>query len=166
MSTQLPFMTRVGLTHHNYSLYALPVGYLLSMAPFWFAVVNIRTKVEWNAFDLANPRESYRKLKDAKIDPKLYGRITRALAASDNTFTNLGYFAASVVAGNVAHLSARTLNTCAAIWILSRVAYNYAYIVIEQARFARIRSFLFSVSVGTCFTLIIKAANKLSSVPW
>ncbi|ODN72831.1 hypothetical protein L202_08264 [Cryptococcus amylolentus CBS 6039] len=166
MLSKVPLVANVGLTQHNYSLYALPVGYILAMAPFWFAVVNIRTKVGWEAFDTANPRQSYKKLDAAKIEPRLYGRITRALAASDNTFTNIGYFAASVVAGNLAHLSARTLNTCAAVWIVSRIAYNYAYIVTEQTKFGRIRSFIFTVSVGACFTLIVKAANKLSSAPW
>ncbi|WVQ77808.1 hypothetical protein IAR50_007498 [Cryptococcus sp. DSM 104548] len=166
MFSQLPFVAHAGLTQYNYSLYALPVGYFLAMGPFWYAVAQIRKHAGYKAFNLANPRESYKKLGDSKLDPKTHGRITRALAASDNTFVNLGYFAASVVAGNLAHLSARTLNTCVAIWIVSRIAFSYIYVNTEKPAYAKYRSMIFTVSVGACFTLIVKAANKLSSVPW
>ncbi|ODN72830.1 hypothetical protein L202_08263 [Cryptococcus amylolentus CBS 6039] len=166
MSSQLPFVSQAGLTQHNYSLYALPVGFLLAMGPFWYAVGLIRKHAGKKAFDLANPRESYKKLGEAKIDPKIYRRITRATAASDNTFSNLGYFSASVVAGNLAHLSARTLNTCVAVWIISRIAFALLYINTENPKNARYRSIVFTVGVLACTTLIIKAANKLSSVPW
>lgn len=36
--------------------------------------------------------------------------------------------------GNAAHISSRTLHACAATYLASRIAYNLAYILIEDRK--------------------------------
>ncbi|WRT66613.1 uncharacterized protein IL334_003572 [Kwoniella shivajii] len=150
---------------YNYSLYAIPVGWLVGMVPLWWAAPAAQ-KYARGSFDNANPKDSWQNMDAAAIPLKIKGRIKRANAAQNNTHVNLPLFAASLVAANAAHVDSSSLHLYSAIWVLSRIAYTLAYIFIEDRKKSAIRSALFGVGVISCFALIIKAAQKYSALPW
>ena len=88
-------------------------------------------------------------------------KIQRAEGAQQNGFENLGLFAAAVVAGNVAGLSATTLNTLSIGYLASRVAYTWIYINNTSEALAAARSIVYTIGVGQIFTLFIKSGNVL-----
>ncbi|WVQ79987.1 hypothetical protein IAT38_002088 [Cryptococcus sp. DSM 104549] len=153
-----------GLTY-NYSLYAVPAGWLIGMVPLWWAVA-VSKKHSRKGYSNANPGESWKTLKEAALPPKIYGRVTRAVAANNNTHINFPLFVACLGVANAAHVSANVLHACTTTWLLARVAYNFAYILIEDDKKSAIRSLLYFTGVLSCLTLAINAAQKYSSVPW
>ncbi|QIW97491.1 hypothetical protein AMS68_003009 [Peltaster fructicola] len=106
----------------NYSLYSIPVAWVLSIAPHFYAA-------SLGKFDNKNPRTYTKESSgDQSIDKATKATIIRAEGAQQNGFENIGLFAAAVVIGNVAKLENSTLNTLSAGYLASRVAYNLLYI--------------------------------------
>ncbi|WWD17032.1 hypothetical protein CI109_101469 [Kwoniella shandongensis] len=151
--------------NYNYSLYAVPVGWLIGMVPLWWAIGQAKSESP-SSFNNANPQDSWANLKNTKIAPRLRGRIQRAVAANNNTHVNLPLFAASLVAANVAHVPAKVLHIAAAGWLISRVIYTFAYILIEDPKLALFRSLTYFAGVISCLALFVSAAGKYASVPW
>jgi uncharacterized MAPEG superfamily protein len=73
-----------------------------------------------------------------------------------NGFDNIAFFAAAVVAGNVAHLNTHTLNTLSVAYVVSRVVYNIVYV----RNWPKSRVVSFFVGIGMCFTLFLKAGGR------
>ncbi|WWC69948.1 uncharacterized protein I206_103892 [Kwoniella pini CBS 10737] len=159
------YLTATPGLSYNYSLYAIPAGWLIAMVPLWWAAP-IANKVSKGSYDNANPKDSWANIDSKPIPLQLKGRIKRAIAAENNTHTNLPLFAAALVAANAAHVDTSSLHFYAGLWLISRIAYTFAYIFIEDRKKSAIRSALFGVGVLSVFALVIKAANKYSSVPW
>lgn len=88
-------------------------------------------------------------------------KFTRIKGAQQNGFENLGFFAAAVVAGNLAGLSSSTLNGLSAGYVVSRVVYTAFYISNTNPKFSDLRSVLWLVGVGQCITLYFKAGWAL-----
>lgn len=85
-------------------------------------------------------------------------RILRAESASSNGFEGLPLFAAAIVAGNSAGLSALALNSLTIAYIASRVVYNYVYIFLGGNRkIAGFRTPIWFVGIGSIMTLFVKA---------
>ncbi len=100
----------------NYSLYAIPAAWVLSIAPHFYAV-SLANKV--SKFDNTNPRHAAVDLA-AKMSKEQLATFERAEAAQQNGFENLPFFAAAVLAGNLAGLGSATLNHLSAIYLASR----------------------------------------------
>ena len=92
-------------------------------------------------------------------------RFTRIKGAQQNGFENLGFFAAAVVAGNLAGLSSSTLNGLSAGYVVSRVVYTAVYINNTNPKFSDLRSLLWLVGVGQCINLFVKAGKALQGGP-
>ncbi|KAF7846300.1 hypothetical protein BT93_L4652 [Corymbia citriodora subsp. variegata] len=139
----------------NYSLYAIPAAWILSLAPHFYAV-------QLGKFDNRNPRSYTKSLEsDQSIDAETKGRIQRAEGAQQNGFENVGLFAAAVVAGNIAKLDNWTLNALTGGYLASRVLYNLLYINNTTDGAANARSAVFVSGIAMIFTLFIKAGNAL-----
>ncbi|ORY26143.1 hypothetical protein BCR39DRAFT_270191 [Naematelia encephala] len=134
------------------------------MAPLVWAVNTTNTAAP-GAYDNSMPRDSWKSLK-GKIPDKLYGRVTRAVAANDNSHVNLSLFAAALAAANAAHVDSTSLHICSATYLVSRVAYNLAYVFIDDEKYASLRSGTFWIGAITCGVLFFKAADKMKSLPW
>lgn len=65
------------------------------------------------------------------------------------------------LAGNLAHLPASELNLMSAIWLISRVLYNFAYVYLEGFAPSLIRTLIFQVGIICGTRLFIKSGNKL-----
>ncbi|KAI9052922.1 hypothetical protein LZ554_003194 [Drepanopeziza brunnea f. sp. 'monogermtubi'] len=143
-------------TTRHFSLYTIPAAWLVAFIPHPYAV-SLSQK-----FDNRSPRTYIKSLEsDQTIDQATKDRIIRAEAAQTNGFENLGLYAAAVVAGNVAGLPARTMNTLTAGYLASRILYNYIYITNTTQAASSLRSVAFVSGVGMIWTLFIKSGNVL-----
>jgi uncharacterized MAPEG superfamily protein len=90
---------------------------------------------------------------------KTLRRIQRARAATANGFETLGLYAAAVVAGNAAGLPVQRLNALALAYLVSRVVYNYVYVVVlDNARLAALRAAIWVSGIGIIFGFFVSAA--------
>ncbi|KAF9700071.1 hypothetical protein EKO04_001286 [Ascochyta lentis] len=139
----------------NFSLYSIPAAWILSIAPHFYAA-------SLGKFDNKNPRTYTRDTEsDQSIDKATKAKIVRAEGAQQNGFENLGLFAAAVVIGNVAKLDNSTLNTLAAAYLASRVAYNGLYIAGTTDMLSNLRSVSYLTGIGIIWTFFIKSGNVL-----
>ncbi|GAA94936.1 uncharacterized protein L969DRAFT_78391 [Mixia osmundae IAM 14324] len=110
-------------------------------------------------FDNVAPRAYLQKMQSIPKPSALQRRVIRAESAQSNTFENLGFFAAAIIAGNVAKLPSSTLNKLASAYVLTRVLYSFAYVTIESGPLSYIRTVLFFSGAGICITLFVKASE-------
>ncbi|EMC92642.1 hypothetical protein BAUCODRAFT_114410 [Baudoinia panamericana UAMH 10762] len=156
MASYLP-----SLTHDNLSYYLVPVAWILSILPHFYAVSTYQEATKKQP-DLVNPREHTRSLdKDQSLDSKTKLRILRGEAASSNNLENLGLFAAAVVAGNTAGVGAGWMNALAGGYVLARFVYNHVYIFQDLVPYAA-RTLTWLVSVSCCFSMFIMAAREMN----
>jgi len=143
-------------TTKNFSLYTIPVAYVLALAPHAYAVNASKT------YDLRSPR-TYSKLleHDQTIDKATKDKIIRCESASANGFENLAFFASAVVAGNLAGIPTRALNFLSGGYVLSRLVYNFIYINNTTEHVAMMRTLVYFTGVAHIFALFIKSGNIL-----
>ncbi|WWD03274.1 hypothetical protein V865_001325 [Kwoniella europaea PYCC6329] len=144
----------------NYSLFSVPAGWVVGLV---FSAANSAAP---GTYQNANPGESWNNLDSAPISQQLKRRIKRAVAANNNTHVNLPLFAAGLAAANASHVDSASLHLYSAGFLVSRVAYNLAYILIEEESYSWFRSIFYWTGVGSCLTLYVKAALKYKSLPW
>jgi uncharacterized MAPEG superfamily protein len=87
------------LNDTNYSFYAIPAMWTVSIVPHLWAISthDKHRAPGTQAWNNANPQETRNHLKDAKLSPVIHGRVMRAEAAQNNGFVNLPLFAAAIV---------------------------------------------------------------------
>lgn len=145
----------------NLSFYTVPLAWLLSIAPHFYAIATHDAKSS-KKFDITQPRSLTASLdQNQSLDKATKDTIIRAEGAQQNGFENLGFFAAAVVAGNVAGLEPMLLNGLAYGYIVTRVLYDFVYINNTSKVAGNGRTAVFLSGVGCCFGLFIAAANKL-----
>lgn len=87
----------------------------------------------------------------------------RAKSAMENGFETLGVYASGVAAANYAGVDVRMLNLLTMGYLASRVAYNFAYIVLCQNRkLAPLRSIFWTAGAAILMTIWIMAGQKVS----
>lgn len=120
------------LSKTNISLYTLPVGWILCLLPRFYAAYLFTTTTS-KRLDMILPRAlAARATSDPALTSATRDRIVRAEAAQANGLENVGYFAAAVVAGNVAGLSKGLLNSLSVGFLVSRGLYSWMYVVGEH----------------------------------
>ncbi|KAF2270830.1 hypothetical protein CC78DRAFT_538559 [Lojkania enalia] len=145
----------------NYSLFAIPVYWFLSMAPHVYAVTTIK-KANNNKWNNANPRSSDFDANLQKTVPKeIYTRYERAEAAHHNMIENTSLFIGAVIVGNMAGLDPRTLNISAGTYLGLRLTYILLYINTTRQKSSYVRSLNWFLSVAILMGIYVKAGNKL-----
>ncbi|MCJ1472534.1 hypothetical protein MMC13_001183 [Lambiella insularis] len=148
----------------NYSIYAIPAFWLLSLLPHNYAIHTI-TSANNGKWDNANPRSSnWGATIRAQVPAASVARYERAEAAHKNGMENLPLFCTAVVLGNMAGLEARTLNAVSGLVLGLRVVYNVWYVANSDVRKSYIRTGIWLASVLSYFYLIVKAGNVLSKL--
>jgi len=149
-------MSSLLYTTSNYSFYAIPMAWVIAMAPHSYATT--LSKI----FDTRSPRTYCKAVEnDQTIDKATKDKIIRCEAAQLNGFENLAFFASAVVAGNVAGIPASTLNLLSGGYLLSRVLYTIIYINNTTKAVASLRSLTWVVGIAQIFTLFIKSGNLI-----
>ncbi|KAL8752553.1 MAG: hypothetical protein Q9184_005690 [Pyrenodesmia sp. 2 TL-2023] len=150
------------MTTTNYSVYSIPIYFLMNLAPHVYSVALI-TDRSLSRYNNANPtapsnKESFRKRATAAT----YSRWERAVAAHSNGYENFPLLIAAVVLGNMAKLDAGTMNRAIGAFMALRAAYIVAYVNIETQKWSHLRSTIWSVATGVSLWVMIKAGNVLS----
>ena len=141
----------------NISLYLVPVAWFLALAPRGYSLIAflIYSKSEKGP-ELQNPRTFAQQVNnDSTLSPLIRGRIARAESAQLNGIENLGFFAAAVVAGNVAKLDPTVLNGLTIGYIISRIVHSLIFIHNDTNRFVFARTSVFFVGIGINLALFI-----------
>lgn len=149
----------------NISLYTVPFAWALCLAPRVYAT-QLYQKASSRKFDNRQPRSLTKTvMENQSIDSGTKGRIIRAECAQQNGYENIGFFAAAVVAGNLAGLDTTWLNTLSVGYVISRILYNLIYINNTTASLASMRTVTFISGIGMIWTIFIMAGYKLRSSP-
>ncbi|SPC65480.1 uncharacterized protein UHOD_00637 [Ustilago sp. UG-2017b] len=139
----------------NYSYYAIPAAWVLAFLPHPYAAA-----LSKGQFKNAHPRQLLHDLMAKKTKTETDKKIIRAESAQLNGFENLGWFAAAVVAANVARVPNGQLNQLTAGYLLSRAIFNLLYVFVTDETTAALRSGSFVAGIGIIFTLFIKAGLR------
>ena len=90
------------MTTSNYSIYAIPAFYILSLGPLPYSSTLIK-------LDVVNPRgTSFSEARKKRLDKATLARFERARSAHLNALENLPLFASAVICANIAGLEVRT----------------------------------------------------------
>ena len=141
----------------NASIFALPVYWLLAMAPH-FAALNVLGP----AYNNANPRsieaqdEALKTLGETK-----FGLYERLEGTHKNAFENMPLFFAAVIVGNLAKLDAAQLNGIVWGYIASRLLYTILYASTSQGRASYARTLVFLSGVAMNHYLLIRSGVNL-----
>ncbi|KAK0382866.1 hypothetical protein NLU13_8782 [Sarocladium strictum] len=143
---------------HNYSLFSVPVAYVLAMWPSVYGKLKAG-----KVFDPANPREFNEAVKSSEsIDKITKNRILRSQAASANAFETLSLFVGGILAANLAGVPIQTTNLLASGYLAFRFIFNITYVWLQDNRkFAVVRSIAFNGSMVCWMTMYIKAGLLL-----
>lgn len=144
---------------NNISLYTVPIGLFLAMAPHAYGVSSGLSR-----YNPDNPRQFEATIaSDSTLDKTIKRRIIRAKSASSNSLETLGLYAAAVVAGNIAQLDRNILNWLSSLYVISRVLYLITYIWLQDNRaFSPLRSVFWGASMWPIISLFLKAGHALS----
>jgi len=156
-------MSFAGLnTAHNLSFYAIPAAFGLALAPHLYAIAlyNKERAPGTSEWDWVNPKKNLSGVKEAKLSPSMADRYLRAEAANDNSFGGLGLFVGAILAGNMARIEPKALNSAATLYLLSRGAYSLIYINSTSKLMGYARTVAWFTSIGSCLGLFIRAGNK------
>lgn len=149
------------LTKTNISLYTLPISWILCLLPRFYAA-QLYVSSTSKPLDLLLPRAlAARASADPALQHATRDRIVRAEAAQANGLENVGYFAAAVVAGNVAGLSKGLINCLSVGYLLSRGLYSWLYVVGDTKGMAIARTGVFFGGQGLIWALFILAGNQM-----
>ncbi|OAP57503.1 hypothetical protein AYL99_08241 [Fonsecaea erecta] len=147
----------------NISYYTVPLAWLLSFSPHIYAIVRYNTHGHPAGssgapkFNGSSPRTFLATVQANKhMSQETKDRLFRAEAASLNGFENLGWFAAGVVAANVAGVDVAWINALSLWYLFNRAVFNLAYI---RGVSGRVRGMWFYGSIAATVTLFIKAGN-------
>ncbi|KAJ2977287.1 hypothetical protein NQ176_g4459 [Zarea fungicola] len=142
----------------NLSFYTVPAAFLLCLLPQ--AVVMSRAR---GLFDSAYPRQFVSSIEQCEtLKKETKQTFIRAKCASDNGFETIGVFAAAVVAANHAGVETSALNTLSIFYVISRLGYIFAYVILGANRkLAPIRTLTWAAGIGAIFILFTRAASRV-----
>ena len=137
------------------ALFAIPVAWLLAIMPRGYSMV-MYASASKSRLDPRNPRGFPQQISgNQSIPAVLRGRIGRAENAQLNSFENLGFYAAAVVAGYAANINSSVLNGLAWTYIGSRLVYNYVYIYNDKfSPYVRTGVHMFGVALIFCLFIL------------
>ncbi|CAG8976640.1 hypothetical protein HYALB_00002156 [Hymenoscyphus albidus] len=117
------------------------------------------TRIIKSSFDTLSPCTFAQVMeKDQTMDQAAKNYITRVNGAKQNGFEGIGFFAAAVVAGNLAGLPEKQLYGLGAGYLVSRVLYTAHYIVNTNPKLAVLRSLLWQAGVWQVIALYALSA--------
>ncbi|KDR80166.1 hypothetical protein GALMADRAFT_242430 [Galerina marginata CBS 339.88] len=142
------------------SLYSIPVIWFTSFYPHSLKFLKIdntigyvNTRPRWN--NANNLKE--------KLPANLTTRFERMEGAHNNGNEAMPLWFAAVIAGNIAGLDNRYLNTMALTYVATRFAYNTVYIYYNDLGKGWARTFLYFFGLSYPLRILFKAAAKVAA---
>ncbi|TKA64645.1 hypothetical protein B0A55_09348 [Friedmanniomyces simplex] len=160
MTSYLPNLAR-----DNLSFYTIPLALVVALAPRIFAANTYAAATKKPASDQVKtmPRSFSQIVSDdPAVDSKTKGRILRAGAAVDNSYENLGIFAAAVTAGNMAGVGVGRMKAMSIGYVVVRVAYNHIYIFQDLVP-PPVRSVAYMTGALLCMAMFVQAGIAMNA---
>ncbi|GAA5914379.1 MAPEG family protein [Sporobolomyces salmoneus] len=152
-------------TTTNYSFYAVPAMWVLSITPHFYGALYLTSKShDLPKFDNVSPRDFLRKVQNQEKQSAVVQKYLRAEAAQQNSFEQWGIFASAVVVGNMARLPTKYMNLFAGGYLLSRALYNILYINTTSKVWSNLRSVVYVGGVAFIAATFIKAGNVFNKL--
>ncbi|KUJ07310.1 uncharacterized protein LY89DRAFT_789773 [Mollisia scopiformis] len=146
----------------NLSFFGVPMYWTLCMIPHGYAI-NIMKKANNGRWNNTSPRSSNWDASLRKSTPAdIYSRYERAEAAHKNGFENLPLFVGAVLAGNIAKLDTKTLNTFVASYLASRVLYTLIYINVSKNSLSYFRTVVWLTGAVMCLGIFVKSGMAMA----
>jgi uncharacterized MAPEG superfamily protein len=146
----------------NYSIYSIPLYYVLTLSPHLYSTVLI-SRTSHKIWDNRNPRGASQSQSIQKSVPQpTYLVYERARACHNNGMENMALFIAAIVLGNMANLENGTLNWGAGTFLELRALYTVAYIKIESKKGSFARTAVWAAGVMVCLVMIVKAGGAIA----
>ncbi|CZT22834.1 uncharacterized protein RCC_08540 [Ramularia collo-cygni] len=134
-------------TAHNYSYQAIPAAFAFSFLPHGYYLTRLMMATKFQ-FSTAMPRTNLETWK-GKLPQDVWNQLVRARGAHLNCMEVFPLFAAAMVAGNVAKLPAKDLNSAALNFFVARTVYTALYITVKNdvVAFARTGAYFWSIGI-------------------
>ncbi|KAI9675496.1 MAG: hypothetical protein M1829_003300 [Trizodia sp. TS-e1964] len=146
----------------NFSIYAIPVYYVLAQLPHVYCIALIR-RANNGRWDNANPRSAaWMSSMQKTVPAATYARYERSRAAHQNSFENMPLYFAAIILGNMAKLPPATLNSVAGASLVLRALYTLFYVETTSRRWSFARTGIWYLSVMAQLYLIIRAAKTFA----
>ncbi|MCJ1427719.1 hypothetical protein MMC29_005624 [Sticta canariensis] len=147
----------------NYSIYAIPAYFILSMLPHYYATSIIQAANNGHRNN-SNPHSlGWHEKIQKSIPAKTFGRYERAKRAHENGMESMALFCASIILGNMAGQPAIGLNVNAGLFLAFRVIYTVAYIYTESEKYSSMRSVIWGLATGICLWQIYRSGQVFAS---
>ncbi|KAF2648287.1 hypothetical protein K491DRAFT_699041 [Lophiostoma macrostomum CBS 122681] len=145
----------------NYSLYTIPIAYVIGMVPRLFSI-RTYSAASKKTFPYKRPRTLLSLVQnDQSLDRATKNKILYAEAAHANSMENIAIFAAAVGTANAVGVDKEWVNAISAAYVVLRFIYNHVYIFQDSlpilARTAVHHSAAFAV-----MTLFVLAGNEVN----
>ncbi|KAI9375009.1 hypothetical protein BJX61DRAFT_218258 [Aspergillus egyptiacus] len=141
----------------NYSIPSILAAYGLAMIPHGYYFVKMTANAKGLASNIL-PRENLKTLK-GRIPDKVWTQLARARGAHLNAMENLPLFAVAMIAGNVAKLPTRELNTLSLEYLGARLLYMATYMGARSEAVSYLRTGLWAWSVSIPVIALVKAGR-------
>ena len=146
----------------NFSLFAIPVYWLLCLLPHSYAVLIMQMATNWR-WDNSNPRSSKWDATMRESTPaEVYARYERAEAAHKNGMESLPIFVGAVLAGNISNLDSSDLNNFVVAYLCLRVVYTVVYISVSSPLLSIFRDAIWIVSSSMCSNIFFRGGYALA----
>eukprot|EP00752_Nemacystus_decipiens_P010956 g9737.t1 len=133
---------------------SVPIGSILVFVP---RVTSLVLQIKSGApLQNSNPREHVASKEVAAKDT--HGYVRRAFAAHQNSLESMFLWSAALMLANARGVSADRMNASAGVWLVARVVYIPAYILIKSNTKAIFRTGVFAVGLSSTLSLMWHAA--------
>ncbi|KAK3686489.1 hypothetical protein LTR37_019774 [Vermiconidia calcicola] len=145
---------------YNYSIHAIPAAFMFGIVPHGYYLVRLMVATN-NQISTAMPRTNLDTWK-GKLSSGLWNHLARARGAHLNSLEVFPLFAASMIAGNVAQLPAKDMNSMAFSFFAARALYMAAYITITNNTLAYARTGVYAWSISIPILGLWKSGQSLA----
>jgi uncharacterized MAPEG superfamily protein len=160
-------LTTLGLRPSTQPISSLAPSLLIFQWLHAYIVLSSRTLKQIHGFDNnISPRDDVTKygqemIKKGKITQRDLDRVRRMEAAQANSIESFGLLGVSSLLAMHAGVNTGTVNGLMAVYVLARVGYSLAYVLVETRSLSYIRSLMFWIGNISCVTMMVLAGKRL-----
>ncbi|KAJ6009911.1 hypothetical protein N7499_004688 [Penicillium canescens] len=145
----------------NYSIPSIIAAYGLGIAPHGYYLVKMMANARGQSSNIL-PRENLSTLK-GQISAQVWDKLARARGAHLNAMEGLPMFAAAMLAGNLANLPAKDMNTLAVEYLGARILYTALYMGVRSEAASYLRTGVWAWSISLPIWALYKAGKALNA---
>ncbi|GES61806.1 membrane-associated, eicosanoid/glutathione metabolism (MAPEG) protein [Aspergillus terreus] len=149
------------MTSNNYSVHSIAAAYGLGLVPHGYYYVKMMANANGMASNIL-PRENLTNLK-GKLPAQIWSKLAKARGAHLNAMEGLPLFAVAMLAGNLAKLPSKELNTIAFEYLGVRLLYTAIYMGAKSEAASYLRTGVWAWGVSIPIWGLIKAGRMMNS---